>query len=284
MVAFCSYRITVSFSTVFLLLSVVSCPISCGKADTVPAAADSLIQLPSQTTQDTLNGSSKAEYIKRIALERDRMKESVQQIKREREKYNSIKTDYKLKKYFIVSICLITFLGLLYAIFYYFKRRILQDKILTPVIQPEKKRLQNLLLSDIEIDDDTKATISETISLFTSILSEKDLPHGLSDRNKDKIKKLAADKTGLMTLLTTSYSLTHPVFVSRLKNYNLTDTEIGYCCLYASGLKGKDISFLLNNGGHSHYNMASTIRAKIGLKENDTNLSIHIKSMLTDNA
>lgn len=283
MVVSAIHKIITLLTAVFLLLSVVSCPDICGKADTLPAAADSLIQLQPQAAQDTLNGRIKSEYIKKIALERDRMKGRVEQLKRERERYNSIKADYKFKKYFIASICFITFLGLLYAIFY-FKRRTLQDKILTPVIQPEKKRLQNILLSNIDIDDDTKATLIETISLFTSLLSDKDLSYGLSDRNKDKIKKLAADKTGLMTILKTSYSLTHPVFVSKLKNYNLTDSEIGYCCLYASGLKGKDISFLLNNGGHSHYNMASTIRAKLGLKENDTNLSIHIKSMLTDNA
>ena len=76
--------------------------------------------------------------------------------------------------------------------------------------------------------------------------------------------------------------LRHPEFISVLQSHGLTDEETGYCCLYAAGLNGKDISFLLNNGGRSHYNTASRIRARLGLRESDTNLSIYIRSLLAN--
>lgn len=160
------------------------------------------------------------------------------------------------------------------------RRKTCRKKVIAKALQPERERLQSMLSYDI--DEDTREAIQDTISLLTGLLSEKDLTGSMSDRSNERIRRLAANKSGLMTALKMSYSLTEPAFVSKLQDYGLTDKEIGYCCLYASGLKGKDISFLLNNGGHGHYNIASTVRAKIGLRESDTNLSIYIRNMLRD--
>lgn len=230
-------------------------------------------------TIDTLSS------IDRVLREKENMKKSIEKLKRQQEKYKTAIRDNKTKKtiHIVSLLCSSAFLCIAaYIAFVYFKRKAFRNKILIPAIHPEKKNLQNLLSSNVDINDDTRVTIMETISLLTSILSEKNFSSNMSIKNKDRINRLAANKTGLMGILKTSYSLTHPAFVTKLEKYNLTDTEIGYCCLYASGLKGKDISFLLNNGGHSHYNMASAIRAKMGLRESDTNLSIHIKNMLED--
>lgn len=60
----------------------------------------------------------------------------------------------------------------------------------------------------------------------------------------------------------------------------LTEKELEYCCLYALGLKGKDISHYLKS--KSHFNDSSKIRAKLGLVEHDTNLGIYIRKILSD--
>lgn len=224
----------------------------------------------------------------RISGERDRIEESVGKIKQAKEKYGRALEDFRRGErrsgtatwvmYFCISACVLL---AAYVVLMEVRRKTCRKKVIVKALQPERERLQSMLSYDI--DEDTREAIQDTISLLTGLLSEKDLPGSMSDRSNERIRRLAANKSGLMTALRMSYSLTEPGFVSKLQGYGLTDKEIGYCCLYASGLKGKDISFLLNNGGHGHYNIASTVRAKIGLRESDTNLSIYIRNMLRDN-
>lgn len=223
----------------------------------------------------------------RISGERDRMEESVGKIKQAKEKYDRALEDFRRGErrrgtatwvlYFFISACVLL---AAYIVWMEMRKKTCRKKVIVNALQPERERLQSMLSYDI--DEDTREAIQDTISLLTGLLSEKDLTGSMSDSSNERIRRLAANKSGLMTALKMSYSLTEPGFVSKLQGYGLTDKEIGYCCLYASGLKGKDISFLLNNGGHGHYNIASTVRAKVGLRESDTNLSIYIRNMLRD--
>ena len=128
------------------------------------------------------------------------------------------------------------------------------------------------------VSDQERKNIEEMTALLTGLLSEKDPESGISKENCARLKRMAGDKRSLIS----SYRITHPEFISVLQSHGLTDEETGYCCLYAAGLNGKDISFLLNNGGRSHYNTASRIRARLGLRESDTNLSIYIRNLLAN--
>ena len=53
------------------------------------------------------------------------------------------------------------------------------------------------------------------------------------------------------------------------------DEETNICCLYVIGLKGKDIKAYTSQPRQS-----ADIRHKLGLTENDTNLSIFLREML----
>ena len=243
--------------------------------------------LRAEVAEEVTDSAVVQEMAVRISGERDRIEESVGKIKQAKEKYGRALEDFRRGErrrgtatwvlYFCISACVLL---AAYVVLMEVRRKTCRKKVIVKALQPERERLQSMLSYDI--DEDTREAIQDTISLLTGLLSEKDLPGSMSDRSNERIRRLAANKSGLMTALRMSYSLTEPAFVSKLQGYGLTDKEIGYCCLYASGLKGKDISFLLNNGGHGHYNIASTVRAKIGLRESDTNLSIYIRNMLRD--
>lgn len=134
-------------------------------------------------------------------------------------------------------------------------------------------------------DSESVRSISDLVSLLMRLASEKDLSGGLSKDSISQLRGFVSDKGSLLSAMLASYSVTHPEFVSRLRTYGLTDQEIGYCCLYAAGLNGKDITFILNDGGHGHYNTASALRSKFDLKDRSVNLSQWLKSLLaeTDN-
>ena len=77
-----------------------------------------------------------------------------------------------------------------------------------------------------------------------------------------------------------SFIIGHPRFLIYLKEKGLSDLEIGYCCLLAIGLRGKEIVAYLNS--RSYYNASSAIRKKLGLNEHDTNINLYIQKLLKE--
>ena len=75
-----------------------------------------------------------------------------------------------------------------------------------------------------------------------------------------------------------TFAAAHPEFIRLLEEKGMTESEIEYCCLYAIGLKGKEIGAYIEK--KRHYNESSCIRKKLGLGEHDTNLSIYLKKIL----
>lgn len=131
-------------------------------------------------------------------------------------------------------------------------------------------------------DSDSVRSISDLVSLLMRLASEKDISDGMSKDSIRQLRGFVSDKNSLLSAMLASYSVTHPEFVHRLRSYGLTDQEIGYCCLYAAGLNGKDITFILNYGGHGHYNTASALRSRFGLKDRSVNLSQWLKALLAE--
>lgn len=78
-----------------------------------------------------------------------------------------------------------------------------------------------------------------------------------------------------------SFSISHPVFIQKLRSHGLTDWEVGYCCLYALGLNSKEVGHYINSS--TYYKMNSLIRRKLGLDSHSTNLNLYIKKMLEEN-
>ena len=132
----------------------------------------------------------------------------------------------------------------------------LEDNKLTPVVQQR---------------------ISERLNLLNTFIVSNMTPN-YSKSALEQLKQLMDDKDYFIESTRLSFLVEHPKFISYLQQYGLTDNEIGYCCLYAMGLKGKDISSYLGKG---HYKQSSAIRKKLGLNEHDTNLDIYIRDLIS---
>lgn len=72
----------------------------------------------------------------------------------------------------------------------------------------------------------------------------------------------------------------HPDFMAYLHEHGLTERELNYCCLYAIGLRGKEIGNYLDLV--RHYNISADVRRKLGLNTNGENLGPYLRSMLMD--
>lgn len=92
------------------------------------------------------------------------------------------------------------------------------------------------------------------------------------------MEELLANKDTFMSSTKLAFAGSHPGFIKHLEDCGLTDWEINYCCLYAMGLKGKEVGTYMRM--RSHYNNSSEVRDKLGINEHETNLGIYIRKLL----
>ncbi len=146
-------------------------------------------------------------------------------------------------------------------------------------IEEEKENLTELLSQNEELDPRMKETISNRLKLlnqfFTAYITGN---RDLDKKANREIEKLLADKEVFMSSTRLAFAGSHPDFIRHLESCGLTEWEINYCCLYALGLKGKEIGDYIQF--KSHFNNSSEIRKKLGLTEHDINLGTYIRNLL----
>ena len=142
----------------------------------------------------------------------------------------------------------------------------------------ERDTLSEMLEAN-SMSEETRKIISQRLevlnSIITSYISERDADIKKADLN---LERLIADRDAFITSTRVTMEMSHPAFFKYLRERELTDWEINYCCLYLICLKGKDIGDYINL--KRHYVYGSAIRQKLGLTENDTNLSLYLQIML----
>ncbi len=146
-------------------------------------------------------------------------------------------------------------------------------------IKDERDYLSSLLAHNNEIPQDVKAAIIKRLDLLNKLFMSYITNNTNIDRNLNtEIENILANKNSFMESTKLVFAGSHPNFIKFLEEKGLTEWEIGYCCLYAMGLKGKEIGPFIKLP--SHYNLSSGIRVKLGINEHETNLGIYIKKLL----
>ena len=139
------------------------------------------------------------------------------------------------------------------------------------------------MVEDANVKDETKAVIRERLEILNKVI----ISH-ITDTSKDnrrayeELEALTADKESFIESTRMTIEGNNPEFINVLRSQGLTDEEINICCLYVMGLKGKDIKTYTSQPGH--YKQSAEIRHKLGLSENDTNLSIYLRELLEKEA
>ena len=190
-----------------------------------------------------------------------------------------------------VLICIIALLVALISIYLIRK----QLKIRTAEkkqLEIEKQRYEQLyadavaerdaltkMVEDSNVKDETKAVIKARLEILNKVI----ISHitDTSSANKQayqELEALVADRESFIESTRLTIEGNNPEFIAALKKQGLTDEEINICCLYVIGLKGKDIKSYTSQP--RHYNQSADIRHKLGLTENDTNLSIYLRELL----
>lgn len=200
-------------------------------------------------------------------------------------------TDAKNKRTIAIMACVIALIGSLLVIMI-IRRRLQITRAKNRVLEVEKQRYEQLyadavaerdaltkMIEDLNVRDEAKAVIKARLDVLNKVIISQIT--GTTSANKkayEELDSLLADKESFIESTRIAIEGNNPEFITALKQRGLTDKEINICCLYAIGLKGKDIKAYTSQPRHYHHSV--DIRHKLGLTESDTNLSIFLRDML----
>ncbi|MDE7127569.1 MAG: hypothetical protein K2O58_06725 [Bacteroidales bacterium] len=146
-------------------------------------------------------------------------------------------------------------------------------------MEQERDNLATLLTQKESLDPKVMAAISSRLELLNKFFAAHITDNCEIDKKATReLAERLSDKESFMNLTRLAFAGSKPEFISHLEECGLSEQEINYCCLYAIGLKGKEVGAYIEM--RSHYNISSGIREKLGIGEHDTNLGIYIRKLM----
>ena len=200
-------------------------------------------------------------------------------------------TEVKNRLTIIVLGCAVALMASLYIINLIRKRlkksrvenaQLLSEKALYEQMYSEvvaERDALNEMIANNTIKEEAMEVIKKRLGVLNTIivshLSAKDTD---IKRANEELEHLIANRNDFIKSTRLTLEENYPHFFAHLHDKGLEEFEIDFCCLYAIGLKGKEIKAYTNLT--RHYKDSSEVRQKLGLSESDTNLSIFLQKLL----
>lgn len=145
-------------------------------------------------------------------------------------------------------------------------------------LESESEHLKELLTS-AELSKPILDSIQERIGILNGLLAAKISDNDTYSKPFDKwINQIVEDRKSFMDSTRLAFRASHPAFMKYLDDHGLTESELNYVCLYAIGLRGKEIGEYIQI--KRHYHTSTDIRKKLGLNGDDTNLGLYIRNLM----
>lgn len=130
-------------------------------------------------------------------------------------------------------------------------------------------------------DEQAMTVIRQRLSVLDKVIASRiSSDDKLYRSSEEEIDVMMANREQFLCSTKIVFEERHPKFIAFLKEKGLTEWEIGYCCLYTLGLKGKEIGEYIQK--KRHYIISHEIRHKLGLTEHDTNIGIYLRNLLLE--
>lgn len=146
-------------------------------------------------------------------------------------------------------------------------------------LENERDNLKELQKEQSELSKPIKDVIKNRLDLLNGLLA-KEITN--NDRYAEPYNKwidtVRNDKKKFMDSTRLAFAASHPKFMEYLEQHGLSADEINYLCLYAIGLRGKEVGEYIKT--KRHYIVSHEIRKKLGIDEHETNIGPYIRKLL----
>lgn len=146
-------------------------------------------------------------------------------------------------------------------------------------LEVERDNLKELLREQTELSKPVQNIIKTRLDILNGLLAKEIAKNENYAKPYNKwIESIRNDKNEFMNSTRLAFSASHPRFIEYLEQHGLTTDEINYLCLYAIGLRGKEVGEYIQL--KRHYNISSEIRKKLGIDEHETNIGLYIRKIM----
>lgn len=148
-------------------------------------------------------------------------------------------------------------------------------------LEDESARLKELMDSQVELPSEVQEAIKVRIEMLNALIARYITDNEQYEKPYEPwIKELTEDTEKFMNSNRMAFQVSHPRFIKYFEDHGLTVSEINYACLYAIGLKGKEVGNYIKK--RSHVNISSGIRKKLGIDKHETNIGIYVRKLLKE--
>lgn len=145
----------------------------------------------------------------------------------------------------------------------------------------EQEDLKEMLATQIELTTPIQEIIKNRLEILNGLLAKEISSNDSYATSYNKwVESIKRDKAEFMNSTRLTFAVSHPKFIRHLQSHGLTEDEINYVCLYALGLRDKEVGEYIQL--KRHYNISCEIRKKLGVDEHSTNLSIYVRRLMKD--
>lgn len=146
------------------------------------------------------------------------------------------------------------------------------------LLEHERDELLTQLTSPNQLSDEVRAEMKIRIEMLNGYLASRISDNDDYGRSYDKwVREIINDTERFMASTYKAFQVSHPEFIEYLRSHNLNEDEMKYVCLFAIGLRSKEVGTFLKRP--SHVNMGTDIRKKLGLVTRKTQLSTFIRHL-----
>ena len=146
-------------------------------------------------------------------------------------------------------------------------------------LKEESVSLKNILNARQDLDQPVQNAIQIRLDMLNKLLATSIADNATYSKQYEEWRdQLLEHKEEFMNSTRLAYKATHPMFIDYLEKHGLSNDEINHACLYAIGLRGKDVGSYTKLS--RYYHISSDIRKKLGIDEHQTNLGIYIRKLL----
>ena len=148
-------------------------------------------------------------------------------------------------------------------------------------LEDERNKLKDLQREHSELAKPIQEAIKDRLNLLNGLLA-KEISHNenYAEPYKKWIDTIHRDKKKFMDSTRLAFVASNPKLMEYLEQHGLSTDEINYLCLYAIGLRGKEVGEYIQV--KRHYIISHEIRMKLGIDEHETNIGLYIRRLMKD--
>lgn len=148
-------------------------------------------------------------------------------------------------------------------------------------LECERDNLKELQRVQSELAKPIQDVIKNRLNILNGLLAKEITQNNSYAEPYNKwIETVHSDKKKFMDSTRLAFAASHPLLMEYLEQHGLSIDEINYLCLYAIGLRGKEVGEYTQI--KRHYIISHEIRMKLGIDEHETNIGLYIRRLMKD--